>query len=146
MRLSIDLLPLFNSNYSWNICKFSQSFSKLRISSHRLQIEAGRWARHNTIPLNESKCSFCQVIEDEFPFVLECQLYSGLRKKYISKYNRRRPSMVKFLELLNSNNQTRIRKLEILYIKPLNYVPIYYIDRLKDVCFRSVLLLVVVVF
>ena len=94
-----------------NICKFSQSFSKLRWSSHRLQIEAGRWARPSSIPLNERKCSFCQVTEDEFHFVLECQLYSDLRKKYISNCYWRRPSMVKFLELLNSDNQTRIRKL-----------------------------------
>ena len=57
-----------------NICKFSQSFDKLRMSSHRLQIEAGRWARLNRIPLNERTCSFCQVTEDEFHFVLECQL------------------------------------------------------------------------
>ena len=89
-----------------NIYKFSQSFSKLRRSSHRLQIEAGRWARPNSIPLNERKCSFCQVIEDEFHFVLEFQLYSDLRKKYISNYYWRRPSMVKFLKLLNSDNQT----------------------------------------
>ena len=80
------------------------------MSSHRLQIEAGRRARHNSIPLNEIKCSFCQVIEDEFHFVLECQLYSDLRKNYISKYYWRRSSIVKFLELLNSDNQTRIRK------------------------------------
>ena len=38
-----------------NICKFSQSFSKLRMSSHRLQIEAGRWARPNSIPLNDTE-------------------------------------------------------------------------------------------
>ena len=94
-----------------NICKFSQSFSKLRMSSHRLQIEAGRWARPSSIPLNERKCSFCQVIEDEFHFVLKCQLYSDLRKKYISNYYWRRPSIVKLLELLNSDNQTRIRRL-----------------------------------
>ena len=25
-----------------NICKFSRAFSKLRVSSHRLEIEAGR--------------------------------------------------------------------------------------------------------
>ena len=81
------------------------------MSSHRLQIEADRWARSNSIPLNERNCSFCQVIEDEFHFVLECQLYSDLRKEYISNYYWRRPSMVKFLELLNFDNQTRIRKL-----------------------------------
>ena len=56
----------------------------------------------NSIPLNERKCSFCQVIEDEFQFVLECQLCSDLLEK--TKYG-------KIVRLLNSDNQTRIRKL-----------------------------------
>ena len=92
-----------------NIQKFSQSFSKLRRSSHRLEIEAGRWVRPTRKPLYERKCSFCKVIEDEFHFVLECQLYSDLRKKHISKYYWRRPSMAKFLELLKSENRHCIR-------------------------------------
>ena len=61
-----------------NIQKFSQSFSKLRRSSHRLEIEAGRWVRPTRKPLYQRKCSFCKVIEDEFHFVLECQLYSDI--------------------------------------------------------------------
>ena len=39
-----------------NIQKFSQSFSKLRMSSHRLEIEAGRWVRPIRKPLDERKC------------------------------------------------------------------------------------------
>ena len=93
------------------IQNFSQSFSKLRMSSHRLEIEAGRWVRPTRKPLDERKFSFCNAIEDEFHFVLECQLYSNLRKTHISKYNWRRPSIANFLQLLNSENLHCIRKL-----------------------------------
>ena len=94
-----------------NIQKFCQAFSKLRMSSHRLEIEAGRWVRPIRIPIAQRKCSVCNVIEDEFHFVLECQLYNDLRKTYIPKYYWRRPSMSKFVELLNSENRRYIRKL-----------------------------------
>ena len=72
------------------------------MSSHSLEIEAGDGP--NLIVYHKIKCSSCQLIEDEFHFVLDCQLYSVLRKKYISNYHWKRPSMVK---LLNSDNQTR---------------------------------------
>ena len=61
-----------------NIQKFCQAFSKLRMSSHRLEIEAGRWVRPIRIPIVQRKCSVCNVIEDEFHFVLECQLYNDI--------------------------------------------------------------------
>ena len=37
---------------------------------------------------NEDKfCPFCQdTLEDEFHFLLECETYAELRKKYIEKY------------------------------------------------------------
>jgi hypothetical protein len=38
--------------------KFCQSFVTLRVSSHRLQIEADRWSRPATIPVNERLCNF----------------------------------------------------------------------------------------
>ena len=69
-----------------NISKFCNAISKLRMSSHRLEIEAGRWVRVNRVPVNERKCTLCNVIEDEYHFVIECQWYTELRKKYIPKY------------------------------------------------------------
>ena len=53
------------------------------------------------------------MLEDEYHFVIECKLYSDLRIKYIPKYNWKRPSMNKFVELLNSNNVNHLRKLGI---------------------------------
>ena len=86
-----------------NVNKFSYALSRLRLSSHRLEVESGRWVKPNQTPLNERKILNCKVREYEYHFVLECPLYDELRKKYIARYYWVRPSMFKFLELLNSN-------------------------------------------
>ena len=94
-----------------NVSKYLQAYSKLRMSSHRLEVESGRWVRPNRVPIHERKCSFCNILEDEYHFVLQCSAYSELRKKYISKYFWNRPNMFKFVELINSSNNSCIRKL-----------------------------------
>ena len=94
-----------------NVSKFIYALSRLRVSSHRLEVESGRWVKPNQVPYNERKCSNCSVLEDEFHFILECPLYVDLRKKYISRYYWLRPSMFKFIELLNSSNAGCVRKL-----------------------------------
>ena len=68
-----------------NVSTFCNAISKFRMSSHRLEIEAGRWVRVNRVPANERKCTLCNVIENEYHFVIECQRYTELRKKYIPK-------------------------------------------------------------
>ena len=60
-----------------NVNKFSQALSKIRVPSHRLEIEAGRWARPHSTPINDRKCLVCQVLEDEYHFIIECQMYTG---------------------------------------------------------------------
>ena len=59
-----------------NASKFRNAISKLRMSSHCLEIEAGKWVRVNRAPVNERKCTLCNVIEDEYHFVIECQRYT----------------------------------------------------------------------
>ena len=86
-----------------NVSKFRYASSRLRLSSHRLEVESGRWVKPNPTPLNERKCLNCKVLEDEYHFVLECPLYEALRKKYIARYYWVWPSMFKVLELLISN-------------------------------------------
>ena len=89
-----------------NVYKFSPALSKLRVSSHRFEIQAGRWIRPHSIPVNDRKCVTCQVLEDEYHFVLECRTYTELRRKYIPKYYWQRPRtcMFKFVELLDTSN------------------------------------------
>ena len=98
----LDLLP---KNYRIVL-------SKLRLSSHRLSIETGRHGS-NRLDRHERVCNLCTRadIEDEFHFVLICPIYLHLRKKYIKIYCHVRPSMYKFVELLNSKNPVIIKKL-----------------------------------
>ena len=103
-----ELQPYLNNV---NVYKFCNALSKLRMSSHRLEVESGRWVKPNPIPFNERHCLNCSVLEDEYHFVLICPLFLELIKKYISKYYWSRPSMFKFIELLNTLNTSRIRKL-----------------------------------
>ena len=81
------------------------------MASNRLEIEAGRWVRVNErVPVNERKCRLCNVMEDEYHFVIECNRYNELRKKYIPKYYFQRPSMYKFGELVTTENNTLMKK------------------------------------
>ena len=91
--------------------KYRRSLCKLRVSSHRLEVEMGRWAKPNKIPLDNRKCRVCGVLEDEFHFILECAIYDGLRKTYIKRYYWQNPNMPKFIELLTSENSKIIKNL-----------------------------------
>ena len=87
--------------YLQKYCKISEKFKSftsifthncLRLSSHRLEVEVGRWAKPNKVPYENRKCKICNILEDEFHFLLECPLYAELRKRYINKYYWRRPN------------------------------------------------------
>ena len=52
----------------------------------------------------------CNVLEDEYHFVIECSLYKELRDKYIPKYYWVRPSMYKFVQLMKCDKEKVIRK------------------------------------
>ena len=100
-----------------NIMKFSHVFSKLRVSSHRLAIETGRWVRPTPIPVGERKCFTCQTLEDEYHFVLECPVYSQIRKQYIARHYWTQPSLYKFIELINTTSINCCRKLCVYIYK-----------------------------
>ena len=56
--------------------QFRVAMSKLRVSSHRLLIESGRWNKPHPIPRNERLCQICNKLEDEHHFLLECSLFT----------------------------------------------------------------------
>ena len=96
-----------------NVYKYIQALSKLRVSSHRLAIESGTWARPTRIPIGERKCVNCNILEDEFHFVIECIMYTDLRIKYIPKYYWERPSMNKFVALVNTTSIKLLRNFSV---------------------------------
>jgi hypothetical protein len=97
----------------FNIHKFCQSFTRLRVSSHRLHIEAGRWTKPTRTPISDRKCITCNKVEDEYHFIIECVMYIDIRKKYIARKYWIRPSMYKFVDLMNSENKNILKNLGI---------------------------------
>ena len=81
--------------------------SKLHTSSHRLEVEMGRLARPERIEFENRKCKHCQILEDEFHFMLECLLYSNIRTLYVKRYYYTRPNMFKLTELMSSNSKNQ---------------------------------------
>ena len=73
--------------------------TKLRLSSHKLCIETGRYTGVNR---NDRICQKCNlgVIEDEFHFILQCPFYANVRRQYLKPYYFRRPSAFKLVQLL----------------------------------------------
>ena len=58
-----------------------KSLSKLRMSSHSLEIENGRH-KNPKVPVDQRICNKCvlNVIEDEFHFLVICPKYDNIRK------------------------------------------------------------------
>ena len=50
--------------------------TKFWLSNHELMIEKGR---HLNLEISERKCSFCNCVEDEIHFLIDCPTYDPLR-------------------------------------------------------------------
>ena len=64
--------------------KYRQALTRLRVSSHNLRIETGRFhKKNNYLPPKERVCQMCDIseTEDESHFLLTCNLYSDIRKQ-----------------------------------------------------------------
>ena len=58
---------------------FRIAFTRLRLSSHRLRIETGRWAR---IPRERRVCQCGEAVQSEKHVLCECNLVEHLRREY----------------------------------------------------------------
>ena len=69
-------------------------FSRLRLSAHKLHIETGRYLnKKDRLEPNMRICKFCEknACEDEFHFIMECNLYQELRKNMINNIRTKFP-------------------------------------------------------
>ena len=80
-------------------------YTKFRLSSHKFLVERARW-RKDKIPYHERTCSLCNVhdVQDEYHIALICECFKEARVKYIKQYYYNRPSMMKFIKLMNTHN------------------------------------------
>ena len=72
--------------------KYRRNITKLRISSHRLQIGTGRYEK---IPRNERICKNCTLneTEDEIHFLLQCPKYNVQRENLLNQLFTSYPSL-----------------------------------------------------
>ena len=96
----------FESYLNINNFEHWRAIAKIRTSSHRLEIETGRW---RNIPRNQRYCKNCikQSIEDENHFLFECQLYQNERKEF---YNTTKSKINVDLSR-NPNNERNLEKI-----------------------------------
>ena len=83
----------------------------MRLSSHRLFVETGRWHRPLAISYSDRKCNICDKLDDEYHLVVQCAMFTEVRKNYINKYYWSHPSMSKFIELITSEQEHILKKL-----------------------------------
>ena len=97
---------------------FGMFYTKFRLSSLKFLIERARW--HKTVvPYHEITCrsTLCNKhdIQDEYHVALICEYFKNIREKYIKPYYYHRPSMIKFIELMNTpNSKERFRMMLFL--------------------------------
>jgi hypothetical protein len=59
---------------------------------------------------NEGNCCDKNEIGDEFHYILECNYFNNVRKKYIDNRYRKIPNIIKFGELMSIKNKIKVRK------------------------------------
>ena len=95
---------------SVDIDKHRVALTRLRCSAHKLMVEEGRY---RGIERTMRKCSLCSmnVVEDEYHFLLICPAYTDLRRNCLPRYFCRWPTLNKFTKLLNTDQNSIIKKL-----------------------------------
>ena len=90
-----------------DIKKYRYAFCTLRLSSHFLMIELGRYLG---IDRDRRFCIYCKnVVENEYHFMLVCPLYHTLREYYLLKKFYESPNIHKFNILMSSKNESIIK-------------------------------------
>ena len=89
-----------------SLCK---TLIRFRTRNHKLPVETGRW---RSIALNERLCQHCQSdIGDEYHYLLVCDYFKAVRRKYIKHYYFTRPNTYKLEQLMNTKNKKDLHNL-----------------------------------
>lgn len=86
------------------------NLAKFRTSNHHFPCETGRY---NDIDYAERKCRLCDKndIGDEMHYLFICPHFHEERVKFIPKYYYTRTNIIKFKELMNTQNENKLIKL-----------------------------------
>lgn len=100
--------------------KFRTGLTRLRLPSHSLCIETGRYSKSISTPINARKCPFCNILEDEYHFVFQCLLYAEYRLRYLPSYFRKCNNVPKCKELMKTDSKRLQNNLAIFTYKGMN--------------------------
>ena len=95
------------------------SITRLRLGSHNLMLERGRWQRPK-LNFADRTCDECDVIEDEFHVVCICRRFSEIRKQYLPSTLYEKPSMHSFIDFIINGSKNEIRLFGIFCHKMLS--------------------------
>ena len=109
IKEDFQLEPYLRKNYNRDL---RQCLTKIRLSSHKLYIERGRWQKPK-VEYCDRLCTLCEQrdIEDEYHVLMTCPHYKSLRLKFIKKKYYEKPSMRKFTNLLTTTNDCELHRL-----------------------------------
>ena len=98
----------------------SKKMLAFRTRNHRLPVELGRWVG---TALPERTCQYCNnELGDGFHYVLNCNFFTNDRKEFMNRYYYQRPNIIKYSELMNTANKTKLKKLAIFVSKILKII------------------------
>ena len=69
------------------------------------------------MPVEERKCSLCDVVKDEYYCLVECPRYVNERRGLLSERLRDRPSMQEFVNYFKCEKENVQRKLGLLCLR-----------------------------
>ena len=113
-----DIEPYLWCNIS---CTLMITFTKMRLSSHKLLVERRRWVK-SKINYCDRLCTLCHKhdIKDEYHALMICSRYETLRKTYLKPYYYKRPSVYKLMNTVNKREQFRLMIFTKLLMKDIN--------------------------
>ena len=76
---------------------------RFRTANHKLPVEVYSWNVLH-IPRQSRKCNICNLndIGDEYHYIMTCTFFNEIRELYLPAYFKNRPSVFKFVNLMNT--------------------------------------------
>jgi hypothetical protein len=108
LKTKYQMETYLKQNHSFDII---QNIAKIRLSAHKLNIEALRYSRP-IIPADDRICKKCpsNKIEDEKHFILTCPIYDEARRKYLTEPEEP-DDEANLIKILNTNDKPEIEQL-----------------------------------
>ena len=105
-------VSLINNNYLFNIKEkyIRNALTKIRLGSHNLMVERGRW---KNLELIDRQCSNCYAVEDEYHIIMECPLFKEWRKNYLPSSLIQKPSMFNLINFIDTIKNKDLRNFGI---------------------------------